>query len=122
MQLLLIRHARPARTEGRAGGADPALDAVGREQAKHLAEYLASETIHAVYASPMRRAVETAAPLAAELGVEVSLEPDITEFDVASETYIPAEELKVRGETSRVWFASCDKDRWMSGLATTASR
>jgi 2,3-bisphosphoglycerate-dependent phosphoglycerate mutase len=110
MQLLLIRHARPARIEGRAGGADPALDEVGREQAKHLAEYLASETIHAVYASPMRRAVETAAPLAAELGVEVSLEPDITEFDVAAETYIPAEELKAAGDMR--WRAGATVDEW----------
>ena len=77
MELILVRHALPQRVDGpqgaggRAGPADPELSATGHEQARHLAEYLAQERIGAVYASPLRRAVQTAQPLAARRSVEI---------------------------------------------------
>ena len=96
MKLLMIRHGLPVRTENEGGApADPPLSDEAREQAAKLANWLSKETIHAVYSSPMRRAVETAAPLATLLGVEVLLEPGVVELDFESETYIPLEELKV---------------------------
>ena len=59
-----MRHALPVRQVSTEGPADPELSDAGHEQARHLAAYLRSETIHALYASPMRRARETAAPVA----------------------------------------------------------
>ncbi len=95
MKLLLIRHGLPIRVENEGGvPADPPLSDEGREQAAKLARWLSSEDIHAVYSSPMRRARETATPLASVLGVEVQLEPGIVELDYDSATYIPLEELK----------------------------
>ena len=44
--------------------------------------------------SPLRRARETAEPLASLKGLELRLEPGIVEFDHDSEIYIPIEELK----------------------------
>ena len=70
MELLLIRHGLPVR-HASAGGADPELAPDGVAQAEHLGEYLAVEAITAIYVSPLRRARETAAPLAAALGIEV---------------------------------------------------
>ena len=66
MELLFIRHALPLRVEGFEGPADPELSEAGQHQARHLAEYLAFERIHAVFASPLRRAIQTAEPVAAQ--------------------------------------------------------
>lgn len=100
MELLLIRHALPVRVDEGAveGPADPALADLGRGQAAALAEWLAEEKVDAIYCSPMRRAVETAAPLAARLGLEVTVEDGVAEYDRESPSYIPVEELKAAGD------------------------
>ena len=67
MDIILVRHALPVRIELETGVADPELSAEGREQASKLAAYLSSESIDAIYASPLRRARETAEPLATQL-------------------------------------------------------
>jgi probable phosphoglycerate mutase len=94
VELLLIRHALPVRLEETDGPADPQLAEAGRHQAALLADYLDDERIHAVYASPLRRAVETAEPLAASQGVDLVLEEGVAEFDRHHTTYIPVEQLK----------------------------
>ena len=95
MELLLIRHALPIRIEGPEGtAADPELDALGHEQAQALAEYLSAEHIDALYVSPMRRAVQTAEPVAQRLGLEPIYDDELAEFDRQSHFYIPIEELK----------------------------
>lgn len=98
MELLLIRHALPERIEAAEGPADPGLTAVGHEQAALLAEYLSTEPIEAVYASPLRRATETAAPLADRLGVAPVIVDEIAEYDRHSNEYVPIEELKLAGD------------------------
>jgi probable phosphoglycerate mutase len=98
MELLLIRHARPERVEVTDGPADPGLSPLGKRQADALAGWLATEPIAAVYASPLRRARETAAPLAAKLGLTVALDPTLAEYDAESSAYIPIEELKAAGD------------------------
>ncbi|MGH9133937.1 MAG: histidine phosphatase family protein [Ilumatobacteraceae bacterium] len=94
MELLLIRHALPVRRELLAGAADPELSPAGRAQAGHLAEYLATESIDAVYTSPLRRAVETSAPLADRHGLDPLIVDDVAEWDRMSPEYVPVEELK----------------------------
>ena len=71
MELLLIRHGLPVRRELEAGAADPELSEAGHAQAQHLADYLGAEDLDAVYASPLRRAYQTAQPLAARQGHEI---------------------------------------------------
>src|SRR5262245_38874839 len=98
MELLLVRHARPERVEGAAGPADPPLSPLGRRQAAALAEWLAVEPgvapLAAVYTSPLRRAAETAAPLAAALGLTPVAEDALAEYDAEANDYIPIEELR----------------------------
>jgi broad specificity phosphatase PhoE len=53
-------------------GADPALTAEGRAGASALAELLADKGVTAIYATETRRAMETAAPLAARLGIAIT--------------------------------------------------
>jgi probable phosphoglycerate mutase len=95
MELLLIRHALPVRIEGEEGtAADPELADVGHEQARALADYLAGEQVDVLYTSPLRRARQTAEPVAAQLGLETIVDEELAEFDRHSHFYIPIEELK----------------------------
>ena len=91
---MLIRHALPQRTVVAVGPADPVLSEQGVLQSAHLAEYLASEQLDALYSSPMRRAIQTAEPVAAATGLAIEIVEDVAEFDRDSSEYIPAEELK----------------------------
>ena len=82
----LVRHAATAWTGVRWTGArsDPPLSDEGRRVADELAEKLADRVVAGtpVVASPSRRAIETATPIAARLGVDVELDPDLREVDV----------------------------------------
>ncbi len=91
MELILIRHGRPERSEATA---DPHLSALGHEQAARVAQWLADDAIDAVWSSTMRRAIQTAEPFAAQAGHQIRQHPGIVEFDQASGVYIPTEELK----------------------------
>lgn len=94
MDLLLIRHAEPVRIVDAEGPADPPLRDRGRLQAEKLASWLATEGLDAIVSSPMRRALETAAPVAAVHGLEVLVDTELAEFDREATSYIPYEELK----------------------------
>lgn len=98
MELLLIRHGLPVRREGTDGPADPELSEAGIEQARHLAAYLSSERIDAVYASPLRRALQTAAPVATGRDLEVVVVDAVAEWDRNSNEYVPIEELKAAND------------------------
>src|SRR4029450_8606264 len=68
MLLVLIRHGVTAATDGGVlAGWTPGVHLTdpGREQAERLAARLDGVTIHSIYASPLERCRETAAPLAA---------------------------------------------------------
>ncbi|MCW2544800.1 MAG: phosphoglycerate mutase [Frankiales bacterium] len=100
MELVLVRHALPVRIDSTPDGspADPGLSASGHEQATRVVEALRGEDITVLYSSPARRALETGAPLAAALGLELVLEPGLAEFDVAHSSYVPVEELRAAGD------------------------
>lgn len=84
-EVFLVRHGESeAAVEGKSfplvdGHGDPALAPEGREQAERLAERLDGQDIDAIYVTTLRRTAETAAPLAARLGLEVRVEPDLRE-------------------------------------------
>ena len=98
MELLLIRHALPIRREVTEGAADPPLSDIGHQQAQLLADYLASEQIDAIYASPLIRAVETARPLSEHHRTTSVLDAGLAEFDQHSSEYIPIEEMKAKND------------------------
>jgi probable phosphoglycerate mutase len=98
VELLLVRHALPVRRELAHGAADPELSPEGFEQAVLLAEYLSSETLHAVYCSPLRRAVQTAIPVAQSQGHEPVVVDDVAEYDRMASEYVPVEELKAAND------------------------
>jgi probable phosphoglycerate mutase len=84
--LYLVRHGetdanRQLRWQGHR---DTALNALGRAQAEEVADALAPIPFAAVYASDLARARDTAAPLAARLGLELRVRPALREIDVGS--------------------------------------
>jgi broad specificity phosphatase PhoE len=90
----MVRHGLPERVLGADGPADPRLRPEGRSQAERLAAYLCAERIHAVYSSPLRRALETADFVARALGLPVHVVDDLAEVDRYSRSYVPMEELR----------------------------
>jgi probable phosphoglycerate mutase len=98
MELLLVRHALPVRREVVDGPADPELSDIGVAQAKRLGEYLAGEEIAAVYASPLRRALQTAQPVADAHTVDVVTADGIAEYDRNANWYVPIEELRAAND------------------------
>ena len=98
MEVLLIRHAIPIRRELESGIADPELANDGLKQAELMAQYLASEKLHAIYASPMQRAQQTAQPLASIQGLAITTVDGVAEYDKNSNQYVPVEELKAKND------------------------
>jgi broad specificity phosphatase PhoE len=76
MLCYLIRHGESLyNAEGRIQGqSDVALSPLGLMQAEAIAATLADEQIDAIFASPLRRALQTADPVATRLGL--SIQPD----------------------------------------------
>jgi probable phosphoglycerate mutase len=62
-----------------AGSLDTELTALGRKQAHLAAARLANEPITAIYSSPLRRARDTAVPIAEKLGLGVVIIPELAE-------------------------------------------
>jgi probable phosphoglycerate mutase len=81
-QMLLVRHGESLGVTPlplRDGQADPPLDPVGEGEAELVGIRLSDEPIIAIYTSPLQRTAQTAAPLAARLGLEPSIEADLRE-------------------------------------------
>jgi 2,3-bisphosphoglycerate-dependent phosphoglycerate mutase len=94
MEILFVRHGLPERIVDATGPADPPLAPAGVAEAHLLAAWLVQRgQVDVVWSSPLRRALETAAPLADALGVEVLVDDDLAEYDRHSSVYVPLEEL-----------------------------
>ncbi|WP_326544812.1 histidine phosphatase family protein [Mycolicibacterium sp. ND9-15] len=92
MQLLIIRHALPLRSEP-GQGSDPDLSEEGIEQARRLPEALARFPVSRLVSSPQRRAVQTAEPVAEALGLSVDIDERLAEYDRDLSHYTPVEEI-----------------------------
>ena len=90
--VILVRHAeRAAEPAG-----DPALTPAGERRAQALAQALAGLRVNAIVTTPLRRARDTAAPLAKLLGVQ----PQVVEARGAA--HVPAVVDAVRAQTGVV--------------------
>jgi probable phosphoglycerate mutase len=80
--LILVRHGRTAWNGERfLGQIDVPLDATGRRQAVELVARLRGVRIDAILSSPLRRARDTAAPLARVRGLVVEPVDELAELD-----------------------------------------
>lgn len=84
-EILLVRHgeSRSASADNPFplvdGHGDPELHANGAAQALLVRDRLQHENIAAIYVTSLQRTQQTAAPLAAQLGLEVAIEADLRE-------------------------------------------
>ncbi len=108
-RILLARHGQ---TEWNAirrfqGSSDVGLSALGRWQAEALARAMRDRHLVAVYSSPLRRAVETAAPAVTGRPVALSIVPELTELGLGEwEGRTVDEVCALTGDPYRRWLAA----------------
>lgn len=86
VQIILVRHGQTAWNEGAGqkrfrGRTELRLDATGQSQARAVAARLASKPLAAIYVSPLLRAQQTIAPLAAEKSMEIQTHDGLLDID-----------------------------------------
>ncbi|MER7717116.1 bifunctional RNase H/acid phosphatase [Streptomyces flaveolus] len=124
---VLLRHGEtpltPQKRFSGSGGSDPSLSAVGREQAARVAEGLARRgTIQAIVTSPLARTRETAAVVAARLGLEVTVEEGLRETDFGAWEGLTFGEVRERHpDDLNAWLASPDAEPTGGGESFTAT-
>ncbi|MFE0692483.1 bifunctional RNase H/acid phosphatase [Streptomyces sp. NPDC058869] len=112
--LLLLRHGETALTPEKrfsgSGGTDPELSAVGRGQAERAAEHFAAlGTVQEIVSSPLRRCRETAAVVAARLGLGVRIDEGLRETDFGAWEGLTFAEVRERyADDLTAWLASPD--------------
>jgi len=92
VQLLLIRHALPLRSEP-GQGSDPELSEEGIEQAKRLPDALGRFPVSRIVSSPQIRARQTAQPVADALGMTIDIDDRLAEYDRDLSHYTPVEQI-----------------------------
>ena len=113
---VLLRHGEtpltPQKRFSGSGGADPALSAVGREQAERAAAALAARgTIQAIVTSPLTRCRQTAQAVADRLGLDVVVEDGLREADFGAWEGLTFGEVRERHpEDLNTWLASADAE------------
>ncbi|MFH9610531.1 bifunctional RNase H/acid phosphatase [Streptomyces sp. NPDC017448] len=112
--LVLLRHGETALTPQKrfsgSGGTDPELSAAGRGQAERAAEHFAAlGAVQEIVASPLRRCRETAAAVAARLGLDVRIDEGLRETDFGAWEGLTFGEVRERyGDDLTAWLASPD--------------
>lgn len=111
VELILVRHALP-HSVAKGGVVDPDLTEEGHRQSRLAAELLAGGAygaVTAVVSSTMRRAVQTAEPLAGALGMTIECDARLVEFDRDFTSYgmgLDAYESRAAG------WAAMNEGRW----------
>ncbi|MGW0976569.1 bifunctional RNase H/acid phosphatase [Streptomyces griseus] len=112
--LVLLRHGETALTPEKrfsgSGGTDPELSATGRGQAERAAEHFAAlGAVQDIVSSPLRRCRETAAAVAARLGLDVRIDEGLRETDFGAWEGLTFAEVRERyGDDLTAWLASPD--------------
>ncbi|HUM14674.1 MAG TPA: histidine phosphatase family protein [Candidatus Nitrosotalea sp.] len=125
MRILLLRHAetewnRERRFQGRR---DIPLSAAGREQARAAARLLAATPLAAVWSSPLARARETAALIAAPQTLAVQESEAFTEMAFGDWEGLTRDEVRARfPDAHSAWAESPHEARWPGAESLVAVR
>ena len=121
--ILLARHgqtdfnAPPVRIQG---SLDPPLNETGVAQARELAELVAGEGVHALYASDMLRARMTAEIVGERIGLEPVIEPRVRECDWGSwEGRLVEDIAREEPERWHAWLGAGESFRFPDGESLT---
>jgi broad specificity phosphatase PhoE len=120
VDLILVRHGRTAwnhkvRFRGRT---DLPLDDVGQEQARAVSRAIQIRYpgANAIYSSPLLRARQTAAPVAAALGLEAQPHPGLLDVDYGEWTGLTTAEAESHdSERYRLWKSAPQQIRFPKG-------
>ena len=122
MRLTLVRHGRPDEDDATTWR-DPPLRDDGRRQAQAVAMLLADDGVTRIVTSPMRRARETAEPLAVRLGLPADVVDGWAEADRHLDRYRSIETVRAlgNGEWERfladpVRYLGHDPERFMADV------
>jgi broad specificity phosphatase PhoE len=120
--MILMRHGQSefnlafTQTRRDPGIHDPKLTPLGHEQAREAARALRGEKLTRIIASPYTRALQTAAPIAAALGLKVIVNPVVRErFAFSCDVGSPASRLAAEwpehefGHVDEVWWPAADE-------------
>lgn len=93
MDIFLLRHGLSTSNEMRlvCGAADYPLSETGKIQSEHVCSHLNQYRFSKIYASPLKRALQTIENL--ERQVEISIEPELIELDTGEVSHIGVDEL-----------------------------
>lgn len=122
MRLILVRHGETEHNRGGVtlGRFDAPLNERGIAQARAVASSF-RRTPDAIYASPLRRALDTAQMIGAEAGVAVAIDDGLVEMDVGEMEHLNGGELRERyPEFLRAWLSGEAGDARMPGGETLA--
>lgn len=97
-RIVLVRHGETEwnRVERFRGRVDVPLNETGHRQARAVAQRLATWRVDAVYSSPLGRALDTAQPIAAACGRELSVLDSLSDADYGDWAGLSVEEAKGR--------------------------
>jgi broad specificity phosphatase PhoE len=97
-RIILVRHGATEWNHSKRaqGQADIELDTEGKRQAIAVAEDLAHVEVDAVYSSDLKRALDTARPIAESHGLEVVVDPEFREIDQGEWEGLHVDEIKRR--------------------------
>jgi alpha-ribazole phosphatase len=123
-RVIFVRHTAPheAMRNRVYGRLDVELSARGHEHAEEIAVALAGELIAAVYASPLRRALATAAPLARAVGLEPIVDHDLREIDFGELEGLKMDEVQQRYPTEWLWTTAPADAGFPGGESVAAMR
>ena len=107
-ELLLVRHALPEPD----GTLDPGLGDEGRAQSEALARHLDGVQIDALYASHLKRAQETAAPLARLRAMDIRTDEGLREW-VSNATHYAGTENMADGARTRAFVEGRFEDEFL---------
>ena len=124
--LILVRHGQTAwnRQERFRGRSDLPLDETGVAQAQAAARHIAARwSVAAVYASPLPRALQTAAAIAVACGLTVQPLPGLVDVDYGDWQGLTPEEVVQRDpEQYRLWLSAPQRARIPGGESLLAVR
>ena len=115
---ILIRHGETDwnKEDRFRGRSDVGLNATGHEQALKISTRFAGVKIAAVYSSPLPRALETAAPLAADHQLQVEPSADLLDIDFGAWEGLSRDEAQIKfPELYDLWMKAPGRVRFPGG-------
>ena len=97
-QLVIARHGETDWNVGEVfrGRADVPLNGTGLAQAEALGHHLAGLDVEAVYSSPLKRAVDTALAVSMHHALEVTVTPELVDFDYGAWQGLTQQQVRER--------------------------